>query len=126
MGILSGFFMLFYFKNILRIKREFSTPYHKRDLHLDNLSLKLINEGLSPIFMGQFSYECLGKNPGFKIIEKVEKQNSQNFLQKKALKKKVDETELFEKDEDIQISGNNDNPAERNGMKKKYSSFLED
>ncbi|NVM34504.1 MAG: DUF4332 domain-containing protein [Candidatus Lokiarchaeota archaeon] len=126
MGILSGFFMLAYSKNISEIKCEFSTPYHKRDLHLDEASLKLINEGLSSILMEQLSYECLGKNSGFKIIEKVEKQNSQNSLQEKALKKKVNETELFEEEKDIHLSENSDTSDEKNEYRHKYSSFLED
>ncbi|MFX1364513.1 MAG: helix-hairpin-helix domain-containing protein [Promethearchaeota archaeon] len=126
MGILLGYFMLEYFKNILEIQQEFSIPYYKRDLHLDNTSLKLINEDFSPILMEQFSYECLGKNSGFKIIEKVENQNTQNFLQEKSFQKKIKQTDLFEEEVNSQISENPGRSEERNELKQKYSSFLED
>lgn len=125
MSILVVGLLIFYSKNILGIKREFSTPYHKRDLHLDETNLRLINENLTSTLMEQFSYECLGKNSGFKIIEKVERENSQNFLQNKTLRKKVSKSTLFE-EENISEIENRSTSKVKNEYNRKYSSFLED
>jgi len=125
MSILVGYLLLAYSKKVSEIKHEFSTPYNKRNLHLDEPSLRSINENLTSTLMEQFSYECLGKNPGFKIIEKVERENSQNFLQNKTLRKKVNETNLFE-EEDTQEIENQSTSEVKNEYTRKYSSFLED
>lgn len=119
------YLVLGYSKSVSNIKREFSTPYYKRNLHLDNPSLELINENLASTLMEQFSYECLGKNSGFKIIEKIERENSQNFLQNKTIRKKVNETDLFEEENTQEIKNQNSSKV-KNERIRKYSSFLED
>lgn len=126
MGIILSYFLLGYSKNISIIKRDFYIPYHKRDLDLNDSSLKLINQNFTPTLMEQFSYECIGKNSGIKIIEKIENHNSQNFIQENALKKKLNNTELFEEKVETQISENTGISEERNELRQKYSSFLED
>jgi len=125
LGIISSYLLLGYFRHISYITHEFATPYYKRDLHLDDSSLKLINQRLSPTLMEQFSYECLGKNHGRKFIEKIEQENARNYLTNKIVNKRVKEVALFE-DEDTPSQSAHYNAESKNDLKEKYSSFLED
>ncbi len=125
LGIISSYLLLGYFRHISYITHEFATPYYKRDLHLDNSSLKLINQRLTPTLMEQFSYECLGKNHGRKFIEKIEQENARNYLTNKIVNRKVKEVALFE-DEDTPPKSTHRDTESKNGLKEKYSSFLED
>ncbi|MFW9987736.1 MAG: helix-hairpin-helix domain-containing protein [Candidatus Odinarchaeota archaeon] len=132
MGIVYGYIFRNYYKQKSIINREFNTPYLKRELNLDNSTLKIINQGLPSSLMEQFSYECLGKNPKFKVIHKVEQQNSQEFLHARELKKKMEDTTFFEEDKEQQEKYNEHLPDipeisdDIQKLRKKYSSFLED
>lgn len=125
-SIIIGYLFLYYSKSIMQIKREFATPYHKRNFHLDNSRLKLINEKLTPVLMGQFSCEMLGRNPKFKVLEKIKRENSQNFISNKTLEKKVEETDLFEDEESVRENTPKPTSNVRKDLIDKYSSFLED
>ena len=85
--------------------------------------------------MEQFSYECLGKNHGRKFIEKIEQENARNYLTNKKVNKRVKEVNLFE-DGDTPPQSTHRNAESKNtvsksaenknDLKEKYSSFLED
>ncbi|MFX0073264.1 MAG: helix-hairpin-helix domain-containing protein [Candidatus Hermodarchaeota archaeon] len=104
---------------------EFSTPYYQKKLNFDETNLILINEELSPRFMEQFVYECIGKDDKFNIVNKIEQKNAETFLRNKLNKKKIEESQLFESEDSAQSLETKDSQF-KNKLVQKYSSFLED
>jgi hypothetical protein len=121
--IVIGYIYLKLYTNKKEIKQEFATPYYKRDLGIDDDSLLLVKENLTPKLMEQFGYEILGKNSDSAVIEKIEDENARNYLTQKIMKKSVEGAELFE--EDISKPATRKPKIDSNSMEK-YSSFLED
>ena len=121
--VLSYIYLQFFIQK-KQIRQEFLTPYYKRKLDLDDSSLRLIREELTPKLMEQFTYEILGKNTQSRVVAEVEQTTSRDFLESKKIKKEVDETEFFE-EESGKVSSF-ESPKIKNTLIEKYSSFLED
>jgi hypothetical protein len=106
-------------KQKAEVKAEFSVPYHKKNLHLDETSLVLINEEFSPSMMSQFVYECLGKNSASKLVTQIEQNQAKGRINEKQFSSRVSNGEFFE-----QESVDTEEPE--NEFIQKYGSFLED
>ncbi len=119
--IILGYFYLTNSRKKSSIHKSFETPYHKRKLNLDDASLMLIREDLTPKLMEQLAYECFDENNKSKVITNLDLDNTQDFIRKKSLKKGVNEDTLFEKRDKNKKEPNLDGRLIR-----KYSSFLED
>ena len=124
-SIVSGYLYLKFFQDKKEVQREFVTPFDKRELGLDDTSLTLISEKLTPKLMEQFTYEILGKQSNSPVVARIEKENANRFMTNKIIRKKVEQVDLFEQEESqpaptIKIS------KEKNEFAEKYSSFLED
>ncbi len=120
-AIILGYFYLANFRRKSLIHRKFETPYHKRNLNLDDASLVLIREDLPPELMEQFVYESLGTRYKSKVITNINVDGAQDFIRKKSLEKEVDEDTLFEK------KGKNKEELNLDGsLPKKFVSFMED
>ncbi|MFX0021529.1 MAG: helix-hairpin-helix domain-containing protein [Candidatus Hermodarchaeota archaeon] len=120
-----GYIYLKLYNQKSELKREFSTPYYLRKLDFNETNLILINEEISPRFMEQFVYECIEKNNEFDIVNRIEQKNAENFLRNKLNKKKIDDSQLFEKETPPQSEELKESPL-KNKIVEKYSSFLED
>jgi len=118
-SIIIGFLFTRFIRKKSEMSKEFETPYYRKDLEIDDTSLILINEELGPKLMSQFAFECMDNNTSSKIIEKIEKENAQEFLKNKIIERKANKGEFFENED-----------FKRGLLKKeiveKYSSFLED
>lgn len=123
-SLIVGYLYMRFYKNRAEIQQEFKTPYFMRKINLDETSLILINEELSPRLMEQFAHECLEKDSEYEIISKVEQANAQEYLTKKAVEKKVRKEDLFEKDK--KEKGNQGNSKLADKFIKKYGTFLEE
>jgi len=127
-SIVSSYLYLKFFQDKKEIQKEFTTPFYQRELGLDDTSLTLISEKLTPKLMEQFAYEILGKNPDSPVVARIERENANRFLTNKIIRKKVEQPDLFER-EDSQTSQETPNDGAskvKNEFAEKYSSFLED
>jgi len=75
--------------------------------------------------MEQFVYECIEKDSKFNIVNQLEQKNAENFLRNKLSKKKIDDSQLFEPQENYQSAESKESHL-KNKLVEKYSSFLED
>lgn len=126
-SLIVGYLYVRFYKSKLEIQQEFATPYFMRKVKLDETSLILINEELSPRLMEQFAHECLEKDSEYEIISKVEQANAQVYLTKKTVEKKVMKEELFEKEKQVKRDKENQtNSKLTDKFIKKYGSFLEE
>ncbi len=128
-AIMFGYLYISYYTKIRKIRQDFSMPYYKRKLKLDDTSLVLISEQLSPTLMEQFAYECLEKDNKSKIVDQIEQENVQNYLHEKLIEKKVKNAKLFEEnythDDKVEDKSMKDRNSGDNSTGK-YSFFLED
>jgi transcription termination factor NusA len=118
-----GYFYYKFYKKKTKLQQEFRTPYYLQSHTLDEASLILINEQLTPELMTQFSYECLGKDVPFSLITQLEQNQEDRHL--KSTKKKINEIpkgEFFESSSSPERS----EPQKKDKLKSKISSFLED
>ena len=127
-SIVSSYLYLKFFQDKKEIQKEFTTPFYQRELGLDDTSLTLISEKLTPKLMEQFAYETLGKNPDSPVVARIEKENANRFLTNKIIRKKVEQPDLFEREDsqDSQETSNDGASKVKNEFAEKYSSFLED
>lgn len=139
-GILSFYFVLVFYlylnfyKQKTAIHQEFSTPYYLKNIEFDETTLILINEELSSKLMEQFIYECIGKNVGYNIVNKIEKDNAERYLLEKVRKKRLEESALFQSEISLPSESmvkvdsveTSRKPELKNKFVDKYSSFLED
>ncbi len=116
-------YLKFYLKKS-EIHKEFMTSNNRRTKNLDESSLTFISEELSPKLMSQFSYECVDKNENFQVIDKIEQDNTNNFLANKEIMRNVKRTDFFEKDKE-EKSKNNGRSKLQSKMSQKYGNFLE-
>jgi hypothetical protein len=100
-------------------RQEFSIPYHKKSIKLDETSLVLINEEFSPQMMSQFVYESLGKNSPSKLVTQIEENQTKQRIDKKKFSLQVSNGEFFEKESAV-----TEEPEHE--FIQKYGSFLED
>lgn len=100
-------------------REEFSVPYHKKSIQLDETSLVLINEEFSPQMMSQFVYESLGKKSSSKLMTKIDENQMKQRIEEKQFSLKVSNGEFFEKE-----AVDTENPEHE--FIQKYGSFLED
>jgi predicted flap endonuclease-1-like 5' DNA nuclease len=123
--VVIGYIYLKLYKQKSELQREFSTPYYRKKLDFNETNLILINEELSPRFMEQFVYECIERVNNFNIVNKIEQKNAEDFLRNKLSKKKIDESQLFELEEQPHSEESKESQL-KNKLVEKYSSFLED
>ncbi len=116
-------YLKFYLKKS-EIHKEFMTSNNRGTKNFDEASLTFISEELSPKFMSQFSYECVDKNEEFQVIDKIEQDNTNNFLKNKEIMRSVKRTDFFEKDKE-EKSKNNGRSKLQSKMSQKYGNFLE-
>jgi hypothetical protein len=119
-GMVVGYLYYKFYRKKIAIQQEFHTPYYQKSLELDETSLILINEELSPELMTQFSYECLGKNVPFPLISQLERNRAEDFVTKKKITAEIKKGEFFEsrpKSSDSKM---------KDKLISKYGSFLED
>jgi predicted flap endonuclease-1-like 5' DNA nuclease len=124
--VLIAYCYLKLYKQRSELHREFSTPYYQRELSFDETNLILINEELNPQFMQQFVYECVGNDPDYNILQKIEQNNAENFFLKKLNKKKLEDSHLFEPENPVNSKNSTTSQDSNHKLVKKYSSFLED
>ncbi len=121
-----------FFKTKLAIQTEFETPYHKRQLYIDDSGLILISDELTPELMSQFVYECIGKDSDSSFIQKLEETQAQKKLDKNILATKIKNDNLFEEREEQKVEERKDDNIAKDLLEEdqeyihKYSSFLED
>ncbi len=104
------------------IQEEFRTPYYQQSPELDETSLILINEELSPELMAQFSYECLGKNIPFPLISQLEHNRAEELRTNRDGPVEIEREEFFEPPSAPQES----DLKMKDKLNSKFSSFLED
>lgn len=131
LGIYSTSLAYFYtkfFKTKLEIQTEFNTPYHQRQLKVDDPGLILIGEELTPELMDQFVFECIGKETNSPFIQKIEETHTKKRLEEKVRATKMKNENLFEERdlEENRESVDEDIQREDDEFINKYSSFLED
>lgn len=102
------------------LQQEFSIPYHKRRINLDETSLVLISEEFTPEMMAQFVFETVGKHNGSKIIAQIEENHIEDRVSKTQLTARIKSESFFENDEA------DEEKASENEYVTKYSDFLED
>ena len=124
----STFFYTKFFKTKLEIQTEFNTPYHQRQLKVDDPGLILIGEELTPELMDQFVFECIGKETNSPFIQKIEETHTKKRLEEKVRATKMKNENLFEERdlEENRESVDEDIQREDDEFINKYSSFLED
>jgi hypothetical protein len=122
-----------FFKTKLEIQTEFETPFHKKQLQIDDSGLILIGDELAPELMDQFVYECLGKDFNSPFIHKIEETHTKERLDEKTRTVTIKSEHLFEEQGDQKVEEkweseniNDDTLGEEDGYIHKYSSFLED
>ncbi len=122
-----------FFKIKLEIQTEFETPFHKKQLQIDDSGLILIGDELAPELMDQFVYECLGKDSISTFIHKIEEKMTKKRLEEKTSPTKIKSEYLFEEQGDQKVEEkweseitDEDILEEEDGYIHKYSSFLED
>lgn len=126
-SLIVGYLYVSFYKSKSEILQEFDTSYFLRKIKLDETSLILINEELSPRLMEQFAYECLEKDNEYEIISKVEQANAREYLEKRTLEKRVMKEELFEKEKEVKKDKKNQTDSKlTDKFMKKYGSFLEE
>jgi hypothetical protein len=135
--VMVGYLYLKLYQKKSELHQEFSTPYYQKKLNLDQSTLILINEEISPKLMDQFIFECVGKNANNSFINKREAKNAEELLTERAQTKKVEQSNIFESEiyseqefpeqfgEVIDEPPSKDSDLKRK-MVDKYSSFLED
>ncbi|MDX1798349.1 MAG: hypothetical protein R3255_06845 [Candidatus Lokiarchaeia archaeon] len=123
--VVVGYIYLKLYNQKSEIQREFSIPYYQKNFNFDETNLILINEELSPRFMEQFVYECIEKDINFNIINQIEQKNAETFLRNKLNKIKIDDSQLFEPEDNTQSAETKESKL-KNKLVEKYSSFLED
>ncbi|MHA2390619.1 MAG: helix-hairpin-helix domain-containing protein [Promethearchaeota archaeon] len=116
-AITNIYLFLKFLKRKSEISSEFATPYYKKTPQIDETSLVLINEELSPDMMSQFVYECFGKGSESKFITQLEEDRVQARVQKQHLQAQVTNGHFFEKEEVKE---------QESEFINKYRSFLED
>ena len=123
-----AYFYTKFFKTKLEIQTEFTTPYHQRQLKVDDPGLILIGEELTPELMDQFVFECIGKETNSPFIQKIEETHTKKRLEEKVRATKMKNENLFEERdlEENRESVGEDIPKEDDEFINKYSSFLED
>ena len=131
LGIYSTSLAYFYtkfFKTKLEIQTEFTTPYHQKQLKVDDPGLILIGEELTPELMDQFVFECIGKETNSPFIQKIEETHTKKRLEEKVRATKMKNENLFEERdlEENRESVDEDIQREDDEFINKYSSFLED
>ncbi|MFW9880563.1 MAG: helix-hairpin-helix domain-containing protein, partial [Candidatus Thorarchaeota archaeon] len=71
-----GYVYLNFHRQKAALYRRFTTPYHQKRNDFDEGTLIMIREELNDKMMDQFLYECVGKNSGIKIVNKIETDNA--------------------------------------------------
>ncbi|MFX1279979.1 MAG: helix-hairpin-helix domain-containing protein [Promethearchaeota archaeon] len=102
------------------LQQEFSTPYHKRSINLDETSLVLISEEFTPEMMAQFVFETVGKHNSSKIIAQIEENHIEDRVSKTQFTARIKNESFFELEE------TDEEKASENEYVTKYSDFLED
>lgn len=122
-----------FFKTKLEIQTEFGTPFHQRQLQVDDSGLILISDELTPELMDQFVFECLGKDSNSPFIHKIEETHTKERLDEKTCTVTNKSENLFEEREEQIVEEewenediNDDTLEEEDEYIHKYSSFLED
>jgi hypothetical protein len=142
--VVAGYLYMRLYHQKLEIHKDFAMPYYHVNLTLDESTLILINEEISPKLMDQFTYECIGKNSNSRFISKRETENAEKFLTDRVQKKKIEQSNLFEKEifDEPRTKNNSFNPPKmskppvvrkkdatteiKDKMINKYSKFLEE
>ncbi|MFX1295655.1 MAG: hypothetical protein ACFFD2_12490 [Promethearchaeota archaeon] len=91
--------MLIYFKFYKKesiIQKEFQLSPYQRKINLDETSLIIIDDALTPELMVQFSYECLNGTNDSKTIFEAEEQHMEKILTESKIKDVLDKGDLFE------------------------------
>jgi predicted flap endonuclease-1-like 5' DNA nuclease len=113
-----SFLYLKVFKPKVDIIADFLIPHYKKKIDLDETSLILINEKLTPELMMQFGYECLGKSHNSKIMNQVEQEQMKEIVDKNRLLSQVRSERFFEK--------KTEKKSKKEDLIHRYSTFLED
>jgi predicted flap endonuclease-1-like 5' DNA nuclease len=131
--IVVAYLYLKLYKEKSALSQEFATPYYQKILNFDEGTFLLIKEELSSKLMDQFIYECVGKNPKYNFLEKLEADNAERFIEERVQHKIIEESNIFEQEilinptqmENSSQKEEND-PRVKDKYVDKYSSFLED
>ncbi|MFX1257054.1 MAG: hypothetical protein ACFFAN_04295 [Promethearchaeota archaeon] len=117
-----------FYKKKSEIAKEFSKPYYKRKVKMDETDLLMISDELSNDLMEQFIYECFGKDINLNFVEKIERGKFRNQDEKITAFMEPEESVAHEFFEDTFNDGTKKNAKKKLEEKliKKYSSFLED
>jgi predicted flap endonuclease-1-like 5' DNA nuclease len=124
------------YKKKAEISEEFNSPYHLKEVKMDETDLVIIKEELSTGLLDQFIYECFGKTPNFKLISKIEEEKARisalNFSRKNELDTNIRDEYFIDPihnhiDNTITMKESaNKSQKQRDKKISKYSSFLED
>ncbi|MHA2180482.1 MAG: helix-hairpin-helix domain-containing protein [Promethearchaeota archaeon] len=118
-----------FFKIKLDIQTDFETPYHRKQLSIDDAGLRVIKEELSSELMPQFVYECFGKKSDSKYIDTIEESFAKARLEEAVQSSQIKTEQIFEEREierDIKNDTQRENKQEEDEIINKYSAFLED
>ena len=118
-GIIIVFLYVRFTKTKSAISKEFSNPYHKRKVAIDDMELFMISKDLSTEQMDQFIYECFGKEADFSIISKIEEDKYAHSIATQKQSHRLGKTPSIH-------SYMSKNTSTKDNEHSKYGSFLED